>query len=65
MASVLREETEKRRRIHQFAVQFHKTLVERYGVDHEQTKLASRLVEATNPHGGRTASTPSDTLARK
>lgn len=36
-------------RMHQFAVQLYETLVERFGINHEQTQSALRLVEETNP----------------
>jgi hypothetical protein len=38
-------------RLHRFAIQLYETLVERYGIHHEQAQLALRLVEATNPDG--------------
>ena len=42
-------------RLHRFAIQLYETLVERYGIHHEQAQLALRLVEATNPDGSAVA----------
>ena len=38
--------------VHRFAVQLYETLAEQHGIDHEQTKLALRLVEETRPDDG-------------
>jgi len=43
--------------MHRFAVQLYGALVERYGLHDEQTKLALRLVAATNPTGASVAMT--------
>jgi hypothetical protein len=51
MELVCRDESLRQLRLHRFAVQLYETLVERYGINHEQTELALRLVEATNPDG--------------
>jgi hypothetical protein len=66
MTAVRPEETQHQLRLHLFAVQLYETLAERNGIDHEQTKLALRLVEATNLDGGDVAvSLPSGVLARQ
>jgi hypothetical protein len=66
MTAVRPEEAQHQLRLHLFAVQLYETLVERYGIDHEQAELALRLVEATNLDGGDVAvSLPSGDLARE
>ena len=52
MTAVRPKEAQHQLRLHLFAVQLYETLVERYGIDHEQAELALRLVEATNLDGG-------------
>jgi hypothetical protein len=51
MDRLRQDDAHRQRRLHRFAVQLYDTLVERYGIHHEQTKLALRLVESTNPDG--------------
>ena len=51
MSPVRQMETQYQLRIHRFAVQLYETLVERVGIHHEETQLALRLVEATDPDG--------------
>jgi hypothetical protein len=66
MMAVRREETYRQLRLHRFAVRLYETLVERYGIQHEQAQLALRLVEATNPDNSTVAvSIPSGNLARQ
>ena len=65
MTAVRNDEARQQLRMHRFAVRLYETLVERYGINHEQTKLALRLVEATNTDGGDVAvSVPGRGLAR-
>jgi hypothetical protein len=45
---LLNDET-RQLRLHRFAVQLYETLVEKYGLDHEQTERALQLVKATKP----------------
>jgi hypothetical protein len=66
MMSVRREETQHQLRLHRFAVRLYETLVERYGIQHEEAELALRLVEATNTDGGDVAvSVPSGRELRR
>lgn len=51
MALVRHEQEQHQLRLHRFAVRLYETLVERYGIHHEQAELALRLVQATNPDG--------------
>jgi hypothetical protein len=51
MDRVRLDEAHRLLQMHRFAVQLYETLAERYGIHHEQTELALRLVGATNPNG--------------
>jgi hypothetical protein len=66
MTAARQQELQHQLRLHRFAVQLYETLVERYGIHHEQAKLALRLVEETNPENSTVAvPMPSGSLARK
>ena len=62
MTPVRQEEAQHPPRLHRFAVQLYETLVERYGINHEQAEVALGLVEATKPDNS-TVSVPSGGLA--
>jgi hypothetical protein len=64
MTTARPKEAQHQLRLHRFAVQLYETLVERYGIDHEQAKLALRLVEATNQDGSHVAVSLPSGLAR-
>jgi hypothetical protein len=55
MDRVRLDEAQRQLQIHRFAVQLYETLAEWYGIHHEQTELALRLVGATNPDGSTVA----------
>jgi hypothetical protein len=66
MSLVCREEAQRQLRMHRFAVRLYETLVERYGINHEQAQLALRLVEVTKPDGSDViVSVPNGRLAQK